>query len=234
MLYTTRAIVLKAVRHGDRTAILKTYTERDGARSCAVRAGGRSGAPLALLQPLARVELVLDERPDKELGNVREIRLEAPGVPLDRPERAALVLFMQEVFLRVLKAECADPELFTFAHSAIGAAVSEEELARLPLNMLAGLVQHLGIMPSPPEEGEHEFDLLEGRFVRGEGLGGHTLREPLSLWMATLFNAGADRLPRMTHAQRRELLDHLLLFIRMHLDGFGELRSIDVLREVLS
>jgi len=234
MLLTTRAIVLRAIRHGDRTAILKTYTEHDGARACALRLGGRSGAPHALVQPLSRVELVLDQHPDKDLAAVKEIRLEAPSVPQDRPERAAVVLFLQEVFLRVLRTECADAGLFAFAHAAIGSAVMEQDLAQVPLRTMAGLIQHMGILPSPPEHGEPNFDLLEGRFIAGDAPSGHTLRQPLSTWMAALFDEGATELPRLSAAQRRDLLDHLLLFIRLHLDGFGELRSVSVLREVLA
>jgi len=38
----------------------------------------------------------------------------------------------------------------------------------------------------------------------------------------------------LSHSQRKSLLDELLLFYRSHLEGFGEMKSVAVLREVMS
>ena len=234
MLHTTRAIVLRTIRHGERTVILKAYTELHGLRSYVVRAGGRSGVHQALLQPLSRLELVADERADRDLHTVKEARAESPGAPMGHPGKAAAALFAQEVLLRVLKEEAADADLFLFAHSAIEVIDREEDLSHFPLLFLTGLMRHLGFQPSPPEDGEENFDLLEGQFVRGEAPSGHTLRTPLSTGLAALLEKGREEPIRIPATERRELLDHLLLFYRLHVEGFGELRSIDVLREVLA
>jgi hypothetical protein len=39
--------------------------------------------------------------------------------------------------------------------------------------------------------------------------------------------------PVIPASQRRELLDHLLLYFRMHLEGLGELKSPAILHQVL-
>ena len=234
MLHTTRAIVLRTIRHGERTVILKAYTEQFGLRSYVVRAGGRSGVQQALLQPLSRLELVADERSDRDLHTVKEARSEMPGAPMGHPGKAAAALFTQEVLLRVLKEEAADQDLFLFAHSAIETIDREDDLSHFPLSFLTGLMRHLGFQPSLPEHGEENFDLLEGQFVHGDAPSGHTLRAPLSTGLAALLEPFREVPLRFPAAERRELLDHLLLFYRLHVEGFGELRSIDVLREVLS
>ena len=59
MLQTTRAIVLRTIRHGDRGVVLKAFTEASGLRGYMVRTGGKGPSRMAALQPLARVELVV-------------------------------------------------------------------------------------------------------------------------------------------------------------------------------
>jgi DNA repair protein RecO (recombination protein O) len=232
MLRTTRAIVLRTVRHGERTAVLTAYTEHGGTRSYLVRVGGRSGTRSALVEPLARVEVVEHERAGRELHHLRELRIEAPGPgPLD-VTTAGMLLFTQEILLRTLKGEVGDPDLFAFVHEHIGSLVRDGAGPMTAIHFLLDLSQHLGFQPSPPGEGEINFDLMEGCFVHGEALGGHTLRPPVSTALAHALLRQGQEVPGS--AVRSVLLDHLLLYYRMHVAGFGELRSLDILRQVLA
>ena len=58
---------------------------------------------------------------------------------------------------------------------------------------------------------------------------------PLSDHLAAMLSVGFDRMEALNipAGQRRGLLDHLLLYFRMHIEGLGELRSPSVLHEVL-
>jgi DNA repair protein RecO (recombination protein O) len=49
----------------------------------------------------------------------------------------------------------------------------------------------------------------------------------------TLVNAEYEEALTITHPQRRSLLDLILQFYTMHTEGMGEIRSVQVLREVL-
>lgn len=46
MLHTTRAFVIKAIKHGDRSVVLKAYAELLGMRSYMVRVVEEQGWPL--------------------------------------------------------------------------------------------------------------------------------------------------------------------------------------------
>ena len=233
MLHTTRAVVLRTIRHGDRTTVLKAHTERSGTRSYLIRVGGRSGVKPALVSPLTRVELVEDERPERDLHHVRELRMEAPAPSADDPRTGALLLFTQDILLRCLKEEVADPALFAFIHDHLGELAASGGGPMTPIRFLIDLSRHLGFHPSPPGRHDENFDLMEGCFVHGEAPSGYTLRPPLSAALASCLEdpTGDPALPPGT---RRGLLDHLLLYYRLHVPGFGELRSVDVLREVLT
>lgn len=235
MLHTTRAIVLRTIRHADRSTILQVYTEAFGLRSCFVRISRRRGLQGSLFQPLNRLELVMEERTGREVNDLREARIEAPLSGQGDPMRSAIWLFLQEILLRVLKEESADRGLFTHLHGAIGAIDRARDLTHIPIVFLIQLSRPLGFFPSGPGGGEENFDLLEGHFIQGEAPSGHTLRPPLSRLLASALGAGLDDPPppAMKPVDRRELFDHLLLYYRMHVEGFGDLRSPGVLRQVL-
>jgi DNA repair protein RecO (recombination protein O) len=236
MLHTTRAIVLKCIRHGDRTVVLKLYTEAFGLRSMLARTGTRSGIQSAALQPLNRVEVVMKEMTERDLHALRELRVMLPyqQVPFD-PVRGTLALFVQEVLYRVLRGEAADPDLFAFLWVALEAMDSVKDVRNFPLVFLLQLSGPLGFQPTSPSPGATRFDLKEGEFVRGGSAHGHTLGEPLSMHLASLLDVGLEHLPgpAIRASDRRELLDHLLLYYRMHVEGLGELRSPAVLHQVL-
>ena len=235
MLHTTRAIVLRTIRHGDRTTILKAYTELLGVRSCIVHLARRRGMGAALLQPLNRLELVLDERSGRELSTVREARIEKPFDVHGDPVRGALLLFVQEILIKTLREESPDPRLFTFLGKVIDAIEHGHDTGHFPLVFLVRFSEYLGFLPSPPEEGEKNFDLLEGHFVRGDAPSGRGLMPPLSTALAQLLAAELGHVfaPTLPSAHRRALLDQLLLYYRLHVEGLGELRSPEVLRQVL-
>lgn len=237
MLVTTRAIVLRTVRHGDHKVILTAWTAHAGVRSYLVRAGGERGASPATLQPLARIELVVDERADRELHFVREIRVAEPYVRIHtEPVRGTVLLFAQEVLFKVLRTESPDPGLDAFVHETLQVIDTADDLRCFPLVFLLQLSGHLGFYPEHPVDEADHFDLQEGSFVNGAARHGHTMGPPLSTALAQLLNVPLQDLStaRMGAAERASLLDHLLLYHRLHVEGFGELRSVAVLRSVLS
>ncbi len=236
MVYTTRAIVLKTIKHGDSTTILKAFTELHGLRSYAVRTGVKSKLSRAALQPLNRVELVVRERADKDLHPVSELRVTKPyrQLPFD-PVRGTLALFVQEVLYKLLRGEAADEELFNFLDDALEVMDSAPDIRNFPLVFLVQLSGQMGFQPAFPALGEDHFDLKEGEFVRGLVPHGHTLAPPLSTHLVALLAVRITELPgpAINAAHRRALLDHLLLYFRLHVEGLHELRSPAVLHQVL-
>ncbi|HMC97552.1 MAG TPA: DNA repair protein RecO C-terminal domain-containing protein, partial [Flavobacteriales bacterium] len=219
-----------------RTVVLKAWTEQFGKRSYMVRTGGRSGVPIAALQPLNRLELVVDERPDRDLQVVRELRIERPymRVPFDAV-RGALALFVQEVLYKVLREESPDAAMHVFVEEVLETMDTTNDVRHFPLVFLLQLSGHLGFFPETSSDGHAYFDLGEGHFVADAHPHSTLLGPPLSHAFITLLDARLEdmHLLDIPAPQRRELLDHILLYFRLHLDGLGELRSPAVLHEAL-
>lgn len=238
MLQTTRAIVLRTIRYGDKSVVLRAYTERSGLRSFMVRTGGKGPSRTAALQPLSRVELVVPEAGEGELRTVRELRIERPYSRLQQePLRGVLLLFVQEVFDRTLREESADTRLYAFVQEVLETADTGAELPYQPLLLLVGLSRHLGFFPEVPEEGEQGFDLREGRFFHGPAPHEFCMAaEQVRLFVELIGRVERPEERRTLQASgmtRRQLLEDLLMYFRLHVEGFGELRSLEVLRAVL-
>lgn len=235
MLHTTRAVVLRTFEHGDNTMVLKAYTELFGTRSYIVRISKRGSAKPALLQPLGRLELVVSESAERDLHTVREVRMDKAYVRIAaEPARGLLLLFAQEVFNRTLKEESPDPDLFDLVQRTLEEIDTGDNLAQLPLLLLVQTAGHLGFLPEPPGPGEDRFDLREGRFFSGVPPHGFYMDLNCSVAFAELLRSGpAAADVRFPPGLRKRLLEQLLDYFRLHVEGFGQLRSPTILHALL-
>ncbi len=236
MLITTRAIVLRTVRHGDRGVVLKLYTEHHGVRGYAVRMGGKSGIPAGLLEPLQRLVVVAHERGDRELHHLKEVRPDKPYLRIGGdPIKGGVVLFVQEVLLRTVREESADPAMFQFIHDALSVLDEETDLGHYPIGFLCGLCRQHGFAPELPEGPAGWFDMMDGQFIDNEPAHPHAFSGDLVPLFTQLLETPLSSVGSVSAsaAQRRALLAKLLHYFRLHVDGFGELRSPAVLQAVL-
>ena len=235
MVHTTRAIVLRIIRHGDDTVVLTALTEALGVRSFLLQTGKRKAWKGALI-PLNRLEIVAKERTGRDLLHIQDLRVERPYLRAQQePVRGTIVLFVQEVLYKVLREEVPDAAIYTFVQEALEALDTTNNTAEFPLLFLVLLAERLGFKPTSPGPGEHHFDLLEGEFVPGDRGRGHLMPPASSALLAALLERRSWDGPITTPPRaRRELLDLLLLYYRLHIDGLGELRSPAVLHETLS
>lgn len=235
-LGTTRAFVLRAIRQADRSLVLKVFTEEAGSRAYLVRTGGRSGVRPALLQPLARLELVGTEHPERDIQFLREARVERPYTDLDRdPIRRTIALFAQEVLYHVLRQQGPDPGLFRSVHAALDELDSAPELALYPQSLLLLLAAHMGFFPAYEEGDGPYFDPMEGVFLRSPAPHVHAWTQEDSASLQLLLQQWPERIAAadLGPSKRRVLLDGLLQYFRLHVPGFGELHSPAILHAVL-
>ncbi len=234
-LHTTRAIVLRTFRHGDSSVVLKAYTEAFGTRSYMVRPSKRGAVRPAHLQPLARLELVVSESGERDLQRLLEARLfdTYNGAAGDQA-RAMILFFAQEVFYRTLKEETPDPALFNDVLLLLEEIDTGDRPGRLPLLLLARLARHLGILPELPHPDEDRFDMQDGRFFSGSPPHAFCMDPRIASAFASLLHSElhGSEMP-LDAAVRRDLLDQVLIYYRMHIEGFGQLRSLDVLHALL-
>lgn len=231
----TRGVVLRTFKHTEGRSIVRTCTERFGTRGVVVRAG-RKGVALAALQPLSRVELVVVAGEGRELLLARDIRVQRPYMNLSTdPVRGALALFTQELLVHVLREEVADPEFFAELEALLEELDTGADPNGYPLRAMVALLAYLGIQPDAGGPGEEGFDLREGRFHSGDPP--HELCMPADrarVFKALLVGSGGAIGATVPYGLRRALLNDLNTYYRLHVPGFGEMRSPGVLHAVLA
>lgn len=241
MLIKTRAIIFRAIKYGESSLILETYTEERGIRKYIVSGvrKARSRTPASLVQPMNLVALVAYEREGKDLNRLKEVR---PAhiytkIPFD-VYRGTIGLFLLEVSRNAIREVEDNQKLFDFLFDAfVFLDTTPGPLGNLHLHFLLGLTRYLGFLPSGSYSEETPyFDLREGVF--SAAFPGHRdyLDAPRAALMFQLLRTDREALDTIVtkRVERLGLLDDLISFYRHHIEGMREINSLKVLREVMA
>jgi DNA repair protein RecO (recombination protein O) len=238
-MITTDGIVLSTVRYSDSSVIAKIYTEQSGLGSFMVRTGNGKKAltKLALLQPLSLVELSYKNDDRKGIHSPRSLERSAilSAIPFDTV-KTCVALFMAEIISRSIHEEEKNQRLFLFLKDAILMLdETEESCSNFHLKFMVEFSSHLGFYPSLFND-QYYFDLYEGEFVNAQPIHAHYTEGQSTVKLAEIISISMPEFHtvQMSSVIRRILLQKLIDFFRLHLDGMKELRSHKVLEEVLA
>lgn len=240
MIIKTSGIVLSTVRYSDSSVIAKIYTEKAGLQSCMVRTGkGKNALPkLAMLQPLSLVEVSFTNDDRKSLKNLRSMEREVAlnGIPFDTV-KTCIALFMAEVIGRAIAEEEGNAGMFSFLKNAILLLDhTEGSVNNFHLKFLIEFSRYLGFYPHERSATESYFDLMEGEFSAFEPIHPYFMEGLVTQRFHELVEVemSAHSTVRMTNDIRRQLLQKLIDYYRLHLHGIKEINAHKVLEEVLS
>ena len=233
MYEKTHAIVLRLVKHTDKLSLLHLYTREFGRLVCSVHGvhGRKSNNKIALFEPLTLLEVDVQRR--NAHCRLSESKLWHPlrQIPYDMVKRS-IVMLLAEVLENVLCETFENAELFDFVARSVVELDETEHAANFHLQFLLKLAVHLGFQPNMEGEGTL-FDLTSGELCNALPLHRHYIvGEELLLFKSLLGSDGTAI--RMTQMQRRDMLNVLITYYRMHVPEFRTLKSIDVLIDILN
>ncbi|MGI4742379.1 MAG: DNA repair protein RecO [Janthinobacterium lividum] len=238
MLIKTRGIVLSFLKYRETSIIARVYTERRGIQNYLVNGVRKAKPPgrIALFQPLTLLELVAYvPRQGSDLTRLSEFRCAEPFSSLPYEMRkSSVALFLSEVLSKSVREEEENESLFRFLHDSILAfdeqSVGVENFALLFLLHLAG---YLGFGVGSGAELIDQVVLAGTALGPGQGSGPATLRlrEFEHYFEELLRTPAAASIPN-GHV-RRELLTVLIRYYQLHVEGLGEVKSLDILSEIL-
>ena len=239
MLTKVRGIVLHHIKYKENSAIVHMYTDLHGRQSYMINCvRGKKGQNRAnLLQPLFFLDLEVYHRPYREMHRIKEFNqyITFRNLPYDL-NKSTQAMFIAEVLSRSLKEEEPNPELFEFlVHSIQWLDTSEKYFSFFHLLFLVQLTKYLGFYPEnnySPQTGY--FDLRNGQFTGNEHMHPDLVNREVSLSFHHLLNKSFSNLQslKIEHSIRTQLTDSLLDYYRFHIQDFGKLRSIIVLKEI--
>jgi DNA repair protein RecO (recombination protein O) len=240
MLHKTRGIVFKTTDYGESSVIVQVFTEKFGLQSYMVNGARKPKAKIGrnMLQSLHLLEMVVYH---KNTGNVQRIK-ELKNAPLLQTIpydviKSSIAIFLNEVLYKAVKQQAADENSFGFIFSAIEWLDHQTEgLANFHLLFLIQLTRYLGFYPDRYLAGEADyFDMRNGVFCRYKPDNVLYLSPPHTQNFARLLQCNFENaaLVKLTNDDRRYLIQKLLDYYALHIEGFGNIRSHEVLEEIL-
>lgn len=229
MIHHSRGIVLNYIKFRESSIIVRIFTEAFGMQSYIVNGARsvRSRGKIALYQPLTLLDMVVYHKPEKDIQRVSEAKCCFPfsSIPF-HPVKTGISIFMTEVLTKLLREEAENKELFNFMFNAIQVFDHiEEGVNNFHLQFLLKCSAYLGFKPISAK------DFL----LQLSDYGLHLTTEEKERKIIDEFLSQPLGYPlKISNAFRRELLSHILRFYQLHTDALREIKSLEVLKEVLS
>ncbi len=219
MLHKTKGVVFRFTKYGETSIIVNIFTELFGLQSYIVN-GVRSSSKrskIALFQPLTLLDLVVYYKENANILRIKEVKCYHPYQSVTSEIRkSAIAMFIIEVLNKSVKEQSHAGEIHDFVANSLMTLDKLQKPENFHLLFLLGLSKHLGFGPNLTEE----------------VLGGHWMDVGDQEVLKRLMKSDYDSTIMINYAQRQTLLLSLLRFYANHVDNFGEMKSLAVLREI--
>jgi DNA repair protein RecO (recombination protein O) len=220
MIQKTRGIVFRFTKYGETSIIVNIFTEVFGLQSYIVN-GVRSKTAknkIALYQPLTLLDLVVYHRPNANLERIKEIQCFHPYQSLSSDiKKSTIAIFINELLNKTVKEESHVQDLFEFLCDSLVAIDSlRTNIEDAHLIFMIKLSRYLGFGPQ----------------FANEIIGGNLMDEGAEAALSKLITADYGQEILLSNAQRKNILDLMIRFYGDHIENFGEMKSLHVLREL--
>jgi DNA repair protein RecO (recombination protein O) len=236
----TRGIFLHGVKYSETSLIASFYTELFGRQTFIINGirNKTSQVKASVFQPLYLLDMEVYFKPGRDMNRLKNARLSFAysSIPFDI-RKSTQVLFLAEILYKCLKEEEANPGLFDFLyHSLTLLDLTESGVSNFHIWFLFKLTRFLGINPNPENVAiSNFFDLESASFVFHEPSHSQFADKHLTSLFARLFDENRSDFESLEYTQndRKLVLEKLLEYYHIHFGNLGEIKSLNVLKEVL-
>ena len=233
-------IVLQSVRYGDTSLIVRVFTRNFGLKSYMVKGvfNRTSKSRAALFQNLNLIQYVEAGKPNKStLGYLKDVQLSTiyQSIPFVM-NKSAILMYVSELLTKTITEQEQNAALYDFIFRSLQwLDLVERDYANFPLFFTLELTRHLGFYPKTNHETGFCFDMMEGSFAHDYPIHPYYFDAETAALLTRFLNLGIDEACRLPFraSQRRELLDGLIVFMRLHAPVMKDFRSHEVLKTVL-
>lgn len=245
MIHKTKGIVLRTVKYGETSLIVTIFTEVFGLQSYlvnGVRTPTKKGTAKAnLFQPSAILDLIAYKNDFKNLQRLKEFRWAFLYQHiLSDVRKNAVALFIVELLSKCLKQPEPNPDLFYFVEDALHHLddASDSVTANFPLFFALHLAVFFGFRISDELSNNiHYLDLAEGRFTEEQPKHAHYLLDKEAAAVShilKIMQPAELKDVALNQDMRRRITHAIEEYYALHIPDFGSLKTLPVLREVMS
>ncbi|HMJ48675.1 MAG TPA: DNA repair protein RecO [Ferruginibacter sp.] len=245
MTHKTNGIVLRSIKYGETSLVVTIFTELFGVQTYMVN-GARTNKKTAkafLYQPAAILELDVYHNDLKKMHRIREANWGfLYSTILSDVIKNSIALYMVELLYKILKQPEHNTDMYHFSEDALKHLdhASNNIAANFPLYFSLHLAHFLGFKISNPyrrpDAGKIYIDLVEGIFTDQQPAHQHFIEGENALITSELLKVmqpGELDEVKLNHLKRRELLLNYQDYYALHIQDFGEMKTLKILQEVL-
>jgi DNA repair protein RecO (recombination protein O) len=241
MQVATEGIVLHFIKYGE-TSVIATVFTREFGRQTYIANGIRSRKSknkAGILQPLFLIDLEAYQKKSRDIQRIKTIKSNRvyQNIPYDIT-KSTQAIFLAELLYKTIHEEESYIELYDFIkHSLLYFDLMDEGYSNFHLYFLLRLTEYMGFMPDTTKIGfEGWFDLRKGAIVPFEPPHPMFAHKEATEYIIQLARLKINELGQLkiSRNMRDYLLTVLLDYYQLHFDNLGEIKSLNVLKELFS
>ena len=235
----TRGIVLRTVKINDNKLIVDFLSREEGRLSAVwkITTSRTSKVRRQYFQPMTILNVNLERSPRQHMSRIKEAQIAIPysSISLDG-DKMAITFFLAEFMNYATRSMHTDALLYDFVEQSLTwLDASNKGIANFHLMFMVRMSLFLGFQPdmSTYKEGAL-FDLREGVFCTTAPLHSDFLNAEDAKKMQILMRMSPSNLHLfpLSRNERNRIIDITLMYYRLHIPQFGEMKTLEVLREL--
>lgn len=226
-MQTSRAFLLSYVQYGDFDAVLHCFSQEQGYESYFSKNIFRpKNKNRACLFALNELSLVINRPKTGKMPNVSKMEV-LKNLYLDFDiKRQSLLMFSAEFLNQILRDENQNELIYNEVKNFSEALVQDEKNPHLAL--MVRMLKINGL--SPLHEGGDYLDPESGKF--SEDLSHELFNKEISTIWRQFLSSNEPYLLPLTRPLRKQFLESLLIYYRLHFNNFRTPKSLDVFSQV--
>lgn len=243
MTHKTKGIILRTIKYGETSMVVAVFTELFGVQTYMVngiRTQKRAGNKAAMFQPAAILEMEVYHNELKKMQRIKECNWAFlyENILTDVIKNS-IALYMVELLQKTLKQPEENASLFYFCEDALIQLdqAPNAVAANFALYYTIHLPQFFGFKISNNYSEKNSYlDLSDGNFTADHPMHSNFIEGNMSVITSELLKIMQPAeltLLKLNKETRRELLLKYKDYYRLHVPEFGQMKSLDILHEVL-
>ena len=239
MLVSSSAIVLSKVRYQDNDLIIKCLTKDLGVVTYMVKnisVSKKSKNKFAFFQLLNILDLETNFNPNRSIQYIKDLKIKYNFKSLHTNiYKSSVVMFLSEILSTIIHNEIKDIELFDFIESSLIWYDKSEESSAFYLIFLMQMTDYLGFYPDCTNMHYNYFNLEEGLFENSKNSKYVIKGSSLVLFKTILgIKFDSNKLPFIDKIKKKDILKNIIIYYKLHVDGFKEPKSLKVLNQIFA
>jgi len=239
MLISSPGIILSKVRYQDNDLIVKCLTRDLGVVSYMIKnisMSKKSKNKFAFFQLLNILDLETNYNPNRSIQYIKDLKVKYNFTSLHTNiYKSSVVMFLSEILSNIIHIETKDMELFDFIEKSLIWYDKSEDSSTFYLIFLMKITHYLGFYPDCTNMSYNYFNLEEGLFESSKNSQYVIEGSSLVLFKTILgIKFDGNKLPFIDKTNKKDILKNILIYFKLHVDGFKDPKSLKVLNQIFA